>query len=204
MPDAWRLLVALLASYLLGSFPTGWLLVKWLRRVDVRTVGSGNVGATNVTRAAGLTAGVAVFLLDLAKGLVAVGLVAPWVAPSATLGVRLGCGVAAIVGHDFPIVLGFHGGKGVATTFGVLFVAEPFVGVVALVVWVTGFLLWRYVSAGSLAAAVSIPVTQWLRGDPGLIVGLGGATALLIIVRHRTNIARLVAGTEHRLGRPQG
>ena len=90
-----------------------------------------------------------------------------------------------------------------ATTFGVLCVAEPFVGVVALVVWATGFLLWRYVSAGSLAAAVSIPVTQWLRGDPGLSVGLGGAAALLIIVRHRANIARLVAGTEHRIGRPQ-
>lgn len=201
MAEPWRVVVALLLAYLVGAFPSGWLLVKWLAQVDVRTVGSGNVGATNVTRAAGFRAGLVVLLLDVAKGLIAVWAIAPWIVPSANLTVRLGCGLAAILGHDFPIFLRFRGGKGVATTLGVLCAAEPLVGCIALLVWAVGFLVWRYVSVGSLAAAVTIPIAQFLRRDSMPVICLGVLMALLMALRHRANIERLLAGTEHRVGR---
>lgn len=202
--EPWRIGVALLVSYLVGSVPSGWLLVKWIKQVDVRTVGSGNVGATNVTRAAGWRLGLVVFLLDLAKGVIAVWGIAPWLVPATTPAVRLGCGLAAVVGHDFPVFLNFRGGKGVATTFGVLFAAEPLVGLAALAVWTVGFLVWRYVSVGSLAAAVTIPIVQGLRQDPLPVVLLGVGMAFLLVVRHRANIQRLLAGTEHRVSSRDG
>ena len=197
------LLLALAGSYLVGSIPTAYLLVKRLKRVDVRTVGSGNVGATNVTRAAGLGAGTAVFLLDLAKGLVAVWGLAPWLARPVTPAVQLACGLAAVVGHVFPVFLGFRGGKGVATTIGVLIGTVPLIAVVCLAVWAGCFLVWRYVSVGSLAAAVTLPVVQTLVHRPLPEVLLGAALAGVIIARHRTNIIRLLHGTEHRSGSPR-
>ena len=197
------LLLALAGSYLVGSIPTAYLLVKRLKRVDVRTVGSGNVGATNVTRAAGLGAGTAVFLLDLAKGLVAVWGMSPWLIRPVTPAVQLACGLAAVVGHVFPVFLGFRGGKGVATTIGVLIGTVPLIAVVCLAVWAGCFLVWRYVSVGSLAAAVTLPVVQTLVHRPLPEVLLGAALAGVIIARHRTNIIRLLHGTEHRAGRPR-
>ena len=195
------LLLALAGSYLVGSIPTAYLLVKRLKRVDVRTVGSGNVGATNVTRAAGLGAGTAVFVLDLAKGLVAVWGMSPWLARPVTPAVQLACGLAAVVGHVFPVFLGFRGGKGVATTIGVLIGTVPLIAVVCLAVWAGCFLVWRYVSVGSLAVAVTLPVVQTLVHRPLPEVLLGAALAGVIIARHRTNIIRLLHGTEHRSGR---
>ena len=197
------LLLALAGSYLVGSIPTAYLLVKRLKRVDVRTVGSGNVGATNVTRAAGLGAGTAVFVLDLAKGLVAVWGLAPWLARPVTPAVQLACGLAAVVGHVFPVFLGFRGGKGVATTIGVLIGTVPLIAVVCLAVWAGCFLVWRYVSVGSLATAVTLPLVQTLVHRPLPEILLGAALAGVIIARHRTNIIRLLHGTEHRAGRPR-
>ncbi len=195
------MLGALVSSYLIGSIPTAYLAVKWLKRIDVRTIGSGNVGATNVARAAGLWAGVVVFLVDVAKGLAAVLLIAPALLSAGSAAQRLGCGLAAVVGHVFPIFLGFRGGKGVATTIGVLVGAMPSVAAVCLFVWVVGFLPWRYVSVGSLAAAVTIPVAQGLAHQSRHEVLVGVALALLIIAKHRANIQRLLAGQEHRVGR---
>ena len=126
---------AFLASYLVGSFPTAYLFVKWLKRVDVRTVGSGNVGATNVTRVAGLWAGLAVFLIDLSKGLIATRLIASWLLSEPPPDLRLACGVLAVLGHNFPIFLRFRGGKGVATTIGVLLGTMPLVAGIYLAVW---------------------------------------------------------------------
>src|SRR3989338_4929889 len=160
MPDILGGLAAFGGSYLVGSVPTAYLVVKWLKRVDVRRVGSGNVGATNVTRVAGLWAGLFVFLIDVAKGLVVVLVIAPWALSSATPQARLGCGLCAVLGHNFPVLLGFRGGEGVATTIGVLFGTMPVVAAAYLLVWAACFFLWRYVSVSSLAAAVAIPVTQ--------------------------------------------
>lgn len=198
MHDLVARLAAFGGSYLVGSIPTAYLVVKRLKRIDVRSVGSGNVGATNVTRVAGLWAGLVVFLIDVAKGVVAVLVIAPWVLPSTTPQVRLGCGLCAVVGHIFPVFLGFRGGKGVATTIGVLSGAMPMVAATCLLVWVACFLIWRYVSVGSLAAAVTIPLAQIVSHRTPAEVMLGMALALLIIVRHRSNIERLLRGQEHR------
>ena len=195
------LAMALLSSYLIGSFPTGYLLVKWIKGMDVRTMGSGSVGATNVTRAAGSGAGRLVFLIDVGKGLLAATVLAPWLVRPATPAVQLSCGLAAVAGHCFPVFLQFHGGKGVATTIGVLLGVMPAVAGIALGVWVACFLLWRYVSVGSLAAAVTIPIAQYAMRQPWPDTLLGVALALLIIARHRDNIARLLQGREHRFGR---
>lgn len=195
---AW--LLALAGSYLVGSIPTAFLVVKRLKGVDVRTVGSGNVGATNVTRAAGFAAGTFVFVVDLMKGLAAVLLLAPALQPQPTPMFRLACGAAAVVGHAFPVFLTFRGGKGVATTIGVLAGLSPVVTLTFATVWMLGFLLTRYVSVGSIAAAASIPLGLLLDQRLPEDILLGAALALLIIVRHRANIQRLLAGTEHRVG----
>ena len=203
LPSPVAVLLALAGSYLVGSIPTAYLVVHWLAHVDVRTIGSGNVGATNVTRAAGLGPGVAVFLIDLGKGLAAVLVVARWlIAPGVlTPAAQLGCGLSAVLGHVFPVFLRFQGGKGVATTIGVVLGTMPSVAALCLAVWVVGFALSRYVSVGSLAAAVALPVAQLLLRHALSEVLLGTALAALIIVRHRANIGRLVQGTEHRIGR---
>lgn len=194
------LLLALVGSYLIGSFPTAYVLVKWLKRVDVRSVGSGNVGATNVSRVAGLKAGLVVFLVDAGKGLLAVLVIAPWLLQPFTPAAQLACGLSAVIGHNFPLFLQFKGGKGVATTIGVLLAAMPLVGGIYLLTWVAGFVIWRYVSVASLAAALTIPLAQLLLHHESPRVLLGASLALLILVRHRANIARLVQGTEPRAG----
>jgi glycerol-3-phosphate acyltransferase PlsY len=194
-------LLGLLGSYLIGSIPTAYLLVKRLKGVDVRTIGSGNVGATNATRVAGVWAGVAVFLIDAAKGLVAVWLIAPWSLASPSSTQRLACGMAAILGHNFPVFLRFRGGKGMATTIGVLLGTMPLVALGLLLVWAVAFAIARYVSVGSLAAAAALPALQLASGQSRSDVVIGAALALLIVVRHRSNISRLLQGTEHRAGK---
>ena len=198
MPEVLAGLAALGGSYLVGSIPTAYLVVKWLKRIDVRRVGSGNVGATNVTRVAGPRAGLFVFLIDVTKGLAAVLVIAPWCLPSATPQLRFGCGLCAVLGHTFPVFLGFRGGKGVATTIGVLFGTVPMAAAAYLLVWTVCFLIWRYVSVSSLAAAVAIPVWQMVSHRSPAEVMLGTALALLIVVRHRSNIERLLRGEEPR------
>lgn len=195
------LLPALLGSYLVGSFPTAYVVLKRSKGLDVRTVGSGNVGATNVARVAGWRSGAVVFLVDLGKGVAAVALVAPWLLHPLTPATRLACGLAAVLGHNFPFALGFRGGKGVATTIGVLIGAMPMVAAASLCVWLAVFAVSRYVSAASLAAAVTIPIAQAIMRQERAQVGLGALLALLIVVRHRANIARLRQGTEPRVGR---
>jgi glycerol-3-phosphate acyltransferase PlsY len=193
-------LLAVLLSYLCGSLPTGYLIVRWLARIDVRSVGSGNVGATNVTRAAGKGAGALVFALDVAKGLVAVLWLATLPGSPPARAMQLTCGLAAILGHNFPVTLGFRGGKGVATTIGVLFATMPLIALAGLGVWVACFLMWRYVSAASLAAAVAVPLIQLATRAPAVDAVFGVTLALLIIARHHANIRRLLQGTEHRVG----
>ena len=194
------LLVALLCSYLIGSFPTGFLLVKWLKRIDLRAVGSGNIGATNVGRVAGVWASALVFVIDAAKGVLAVVVVAPRALPSPHPAAVFACGLAAVLGHTFPLFLHFKGGKGVATTIGVLLSAMPPAGIVYLLVWMVCVMVWRYVSVGSLVAAASIPLVQRLLQRSPAEILLGIALAFLIVLRHRANIDRLRRGTEPRIG----
>jgi glycerol-3-phosphate acyltransferase PlsY len=200
------LLIVVLA-YLLGSIPTGYLLVRLFRHQDIRAVGSGNIGATNVLRSGGKGLGAATFLLDVLKGCAAV-----W------LGALLGsvllpdlpyrdaealAAISAVTGHMFPLWLRFRGGKGVATGFGVFLVAAPLAALSAIGLFAFVLLVSRYVSLASILGAASFPVFAWflVRGDkPGAYIAAQIAVSLLIIVKHHQNVRRLVAGTESRFG----
>ena len=196
-----------IAAYLLGSIPVGYLLVRIFRRQDIRRVGSGNIGATNVLRSEGKALGAATFLLDVCKGALAVllaaliaGSVLPTVPPR---NVEALAALFAVLGHMFPVWLHFRGGKGVATGFGVFLVAAPWAALAAITVFAIVFALTRYVSLGSILGAASFPVFAWfmVKGErPVFFIAVQAAVALLIIVKHHPNIRRLLAGNEHRFG----
>ncbi len=195
---------ALLAAYLLGAVPFALLLAR-TKGIDIRTVGSGNVGATNVFRGVSRPLGLLTFFLDALKGFVpaavfpAVIASAAGAAPAPWLG--LACGGAAVAGHAWPVYLRFRGGKGVATGAGMLLGVAPFAAGVGVLVWAAVFLASRYVSLASVAAAVAVPAAAWLARDArgplrASVLTLLGA---LIVWRHRANLARLARGTESRL-----
>jgi glycerol-3-phosphate acyltransferase PlsY len=196
---------AMAASYLLGAVPFG-LLIARARGVDIRRVGSGNVGATNVFRAVGKPWGLLTFACDALKGCLPAAFFPAWAAAAwpgggaAAPEAGLLCGVAAIAGHNWPVYLKFKGGKGVATSAGVLLGAAPLAMAAGLGVWLVVFLLSRYVSLASLAAAAAVPAFGWIRYGPrgALLPSVLTALALAIVVRHRANIGRLRRGTEHR------
>lgn len=190
--------VALVASYLIGSIPSGYLLVRWMKRVDIRSTGSGNIGATNVLRTAGPAAGVSILMVDILKGWVSARLIPGWLIGTATPAMALACGTAAVLGHVCPCFLKFRGGKGVATMLGALAGSDPALALTIVGVWAVSFAACRYVSVGSLAAAATIPLSQILRQRAGGELALGTLLAIVIIVRHRENVLRLLAGTEHR------
>lgn len=211
----WLILIG--ASYLLGSIPFG-LLIARCHGIDLRRVGSGNIGATNVVRALGRKWGVFCFILDVAKGLLPMrvppllGLTSPCPSDIELLG-WLAVGTAAILGHIFPVYLGFKGGKGVATSLGVVLGLWPYLtlcGLAALFVWLLTAFLWRYVSLASILAAASYPLillaAVWLLPGwtfanlwPLFLVAV--PIPALVIWRHRSNIQRIFAGTESRIGR---
>ncbi len=197
-----------LVSYLLGAVPTGFLIVRALRGVDLRTVGSGNLGATNAARVLGARWFAVIFTLDFLKGLVPAllfGLLAQR-ALGAPHEVRLLYGAAAIAGHVWPVYLRFRGGKGVATAAGaVTGIAPPAAGI-AFVVFLLVFLPTRYVSLGSICAAVALPAASALLPGGGLDTTffLLAAIAALVVVKHRANIGRLLRGTETRAVRKKG
>ncbi len=200
-------LFLLLIAYLLGSVPTGFLVAK-ARGVDIRTVGSGNIGATNVFRILGTPAGVFVLLADAAKGWLAVfavaRLVCDWCHPAAGEQAlewfKLGAGVAAILGHNYTCWLHFKGGKGIATSAGVLVALVPVELLIALGVWIIVFAFSRYVSLASICAAFGLPFAAWLFGESKTIVAVIAALAVLAIYKHKGNIKRLLNGTENRIG----
>lgn len=190
--------VALLVSYLIGAIPSGYLLVRWTKRVDIRTTGSGNIGATNVLRAAGPGAGAGILTFDMLKGWAAARLIPAWLIGQATPATAFACGTAAVLGHVFPIFLRFKGGKGVATVLGALAGSDPLLALTVAGVWGAVFAATRYVSSGSLAAAIAIPLSQALYHRSGGEIALGALLAVVIVWRHKDNIQRLLAGTEHR------
>ena len=192
-------LVALAASYIFGATPFGYLAGR-LRGMDIRQHGSGNIGATNAFRVLGKPTGITVFVLDFLKGLLPV-LLAARVFPNAELAPLL-AGIGAILGHNFTFWLGFKGGKGIATSAGVLLALLPVAMLVGLGVWLLLFFTTRYVAVASIGAAFAIPIVTALRSAdnrPLLIFSI--AIAVLAIVRHRSNIQRLLAGTENRFHR---
>ena len=197
--------VALVAgAYLLGSVSFSVVLVKVMRGLDVRTVGSGNAGATNVMRAAGKKAGAAVLALDVIKGMTAVAVPRALDAPAAVVG---SAAVAVVLGHVFPVFFGFRGGKGVATSTGSLGTLAPAAMAAALAVFVLVVLWKRYVSLGSMVTATLFPLLVGLGarlgwteyGGPWLVLA-SAAIALLILIKHRNNLRRLRQGTEPHLG----
>jgi acyl phosphate:glycerol-3-phosphate acyltransferase len=193
-------------AYLLGSIPFGFLLVRLVRKQDIRATGSGNIGATNVLRSGAKGLGVLTFLLDGAKGYAAVA-VADWLGrnqSSAPLyNLAIATGLFVILGHMFPVWLSFKGGKGVATAFGVFLALCPRAALYALLLWIVIVALTRYVSLASIVAAAVLPfLTLWL--SPGRYDWFSGTLVFvccwIVIVKHRQNIQRLMQGTENRFG----
>jgi acyl phosphate:glycerol-3-phosphate acyltransferase len=185
-----------LTAYLLGSVPTGYI-VGSLAGVDVRKTGSGNVGATNVARVVGKRQGIFILVADTAKGFVPV-----------ILAVNLGLtsvatafvGVAAFLGHLYPVFLRFQGGKGVATALGVFLGLAPGATLFLMVVFAVVLLATRFVSLSSMVAAVSAPIVLWLLLYPRISIGVSFFIAIMIVLRHRQNIQRLLSGAEPRCG----
>jgi glycerol-3-phosphate acyltransferase PlsY len=190
------LILLLVFAYILGSVPSGYLLGK-LRGVDVRAVGSGNVGATNVARAVGKSQGVITLIADAAKGYLPVLAALHLGQDSLTIALTAS---AAFLGHLYPLFLKFQGGKGVATGFGALLALAPMATLVLLVVFALVVGATRMVSLGSLATAVAAPLSLWLFYQPPVIVAMGGFLGAMVFIRHRGNIHRLLAGTEPRFG----
>jgi len=187
-------LISVFIGYLLGAIPFGYLVSK-CRGIDIRQHGSGNIGATNVFRILGRPWGVLVFALDVLKGVVAVQLAMGLY--SANLGIVAGLG--CFLGHCFPVWLGFKGGKGVAVGAGILIGLTPWTAVIGLIIWGVTFQISRYVSLASILAAISLPVIVWLlQRQVDAIFWFTLVISLLAIWRHRTNIQRLLAGTESR------
>jgi glycerol-3-phosphate acyltransferase PlsY len=186
-----------IGAYLIGSVPFAWLLARRWGAADLRRVGSGNIGAANVLRASGVKAGVLVAVLDIAKGALSVMLAARFgdnaAAPAAA-------GLAAIVGHIYPVWLRFRGGKGVATACGVFSILTPLavppaLGIFVVTVWIT-----KYISLGSVLASIALPPIAYALGSPAPAVAAAFAASVIIVFRHRANVLRLRAGTERRIG----
>lgn len=187
-----------IVSYLIGSVPTGYLVAK-ARGVDIRSVGSGNIGATNAFRVLGKTAGVSVLLVDAVKGYVACRFVA--FGPGAPSEMhQMIAGLFAILGHNYTCWLRFKGGKGIATTAGVLLALAPIGFAVAIVTFLIVLGLSRYVSLSSILAAVVLPFGVWLGGGTIRMISLMTFLGGMAIYKHRSNIKRLMAGTESRIG----
>ena len=203
-------IVTAVIAYLIGSIPTGYLVGK-SRGLDIRTVGSGNIGATNVFRTLGKAAGIFVLLVDTLKGFIACWFVGALVyralvgplppGPATHELLKITGGLLAILGHNYTCWLQFKGGKGIATSAGVTLGLLPLALAVSLMVWILTFLLTRYVSVASIIAALVLPVAAWwLHPSPRIMVVavlIGG----LAVYKHRTNIQRLRAGTENRFGK---
>ena len=193
--DTIGVIQALATGYVLGSIPFGLILTRLTGAGDLRSIGSGNIGATNVLRTGRKGLAAATLLLDMAKGFAAVWLAAHWWQP----GVALGAAVGAVLGHCFPVWLEFRGGKGVATLLGVsLGLAWP-IGATYAAVWLGMLALTRISSLAGISAALAAPLAALAIGRSDIAAVLA-ALALLVIVLHRANIARLRAGTEPRIG----
>lgn len=200
------LIVTILLAYLAGSIPTGFLAGK-ARGIDIRKLGSGNIGATNVFRHLGKAAGVFVLLVDALKGYLAVAVFAPVLAGMVEPPVdgrtrewfALVAALAAVLGHNYTCWLYFKGGKGIATSAGVLLALVPGALGIILAVWIVIFVATRYVSLASISASFTLPFAAWITGESVTMIAITAGMAVLAIYKHRSNIQRLLAGTESRI-----
>lgn len=193
-----QVIIAILISYLIGSIPSGFLLTKYVMKKDVRQYGSGNIGATNVARVMGLKAGILVAVFDMLKGYLGV------MVGQAILGGNLSTAIlfvaiAAIAGHDWSIFLGFSGGKGVATTFGVILRLYPLAFLFYALIWLGLVLKTRYVSLGSIIGSISLPLTLYFTAYDSKHVIFAALLSLFVMYTHRANIKRLLNGEENRM-----
>lgn len=200
---------AAFGAYLLGSIPTGYLVAR-AKGVDIRTAGSGNIGATNVFRIVGKPAGVFVLVVDGLKGFLACGMMPiiafglfvqtgrPTAVPIEHL--RIIAGIFAVLGHNYTCWLKFKGGKGIATSAGVLIALVPWALLIILTVWVVLFVVTRYVSLASISAAFTLPFAVWLTRGSATMIAITSGMSVLAIYKHRANIRRLICGTETRIG----
>jgi len=202
-------IIALLTSYLLGSLPTAYLLGRILKGIDIRKVGSGNVGATNAMRALGRGPGITVLFLDILKGFVVVVFLGDYFAAKSVLwqeqNLRIFMGLCSICGHNWTVFLQFKGGKGIATTFGVLLgLALKINGLniiigILILVWLAVFIIYRIVSLASIIAAIALPISCLFFKQPGLLIIVSLILCVFVIIRHAANLARIFRGTESRL-----
>lgn len=190
-------LITLILSYLIGSIPFGLIFSRLLDNIDPRSAGSGNIGFTNILRVAGKPAAILTLLCDTLKGSIPV-IFGYYVLNNP--GIALGAGFLAILGHIFPVTLKFKGGKGVATSFGVLLAAFPLPGVVAVSIWLTAMLVWRYSSLGALISFGALPLIMAFVQREFQAVLFSFLLLPLIYYRHGENIARLFGGTERKIG----
>ncbi|MFZ5649597.1 MAG: glycerol-3-phosphate 1-O-acyltransferase PlsY [Bacillota bacterium] len=189
-----QLVLSLISSYLIGSLPFGYIVAR-MKGVDIRQHGSGNIGATNVWRTLGPGPGLLVLGLDALKGAAAV-----FIGRQAGMeGAELLAGMAALLGHAFPIYLGFKGGKIIAAGAGVMLALAPPVLLIALLVFITAVLVSRYVSLGSILAATSVPVLLTLFNYNWMYISFGGAVCLFALLKHIPNIKRIIQGTESKI-----
>lgn len=197
MSDGWLVAGVTLLAYVLGSIPFGVLAAKGYRVQDPRSAGSGNIGFSNVLRVSGKAAGTLTLVGDLGKGFVAV-----WIATQALPEFQwhLLAAAAVILGHIFSLFLSFHGGKGVATALGAIAGLDGLVAILVALVWVVTAVLWRYSSSAAIAASLAFPCIVMMRGSDWHFVGFAVFVSVLVIARHRDNIARLMDGTEGRMG----
>jgi glycerol-3-phosphate acyltransferase PlsY len=197
-------MIVAVAAYLLGSIPTGFLVAK-AKGIDIRSVGSGNIGATNAMRVLGKPAGIFVLLADFAKGFLAVAflpILIYKIYPTLAVYQSVVAGIFAVLGHNYTCWLKFKGGKGIATTAGVYLALAPWAVLIALVVFILAVVLTKYVSVGSIAAAIALPAAVWIMSPQNLFLGIvTTALGALAIYKHKSNIQRLMAGTENRLGK---
>lgn len=195
--------ISIILSYLVGSISFSFLIAKWLKGIDIRQHGSGNAGATNTLRVIGKGPGVCVLLLDVAKGILAVWL-GKWMAEDVSAWFPVLCGIAAIIGHNWPVFFRFKGGKGIATTIGVMatlaFLPSLFAGIIAIIVIV----FTRFVSLGSLCLSASLPIFILVMQRPHPILWASLILCVFAFVRHRTNIVKMIHGNENKLGAKKG
>jgi len=186
-----------IAAYFLGSIPTGYLVAK-ARGIDIRSVGSGNIGATNAFRVLGAPAGITVLLVDAIKGFIACRFIAFGPNPGETH--HMIAGVCAILGHNYTCWLKFKGGKGIATSAGVMVAWTPVGFAIAATTFAIVLAISKYVSLSSICAAIALPIGVWLTGGSLRMIVLTSLVSAMAIYKHRSNIQRLMAGTESRIG----
>lgn len=191
------LVVSVVIGYLLGSISSSTIISRWFAKIDIREHGSGNAGATNTLRVLGTRWAIIVLLIDVLKGVLAV--IIAWKLGPGHEWVAYASGLAAIVGHNWPIFFGFRGGKGIATTIGVLLMVAPIATLIAGAAAILVIAVTRYVSLGSLILTVAVPIIVALMHGSTAKIIFGVALALLSIWRHQKNIGRLIRGQEHRI-----